>query len=93
VLIWTGSYSSLASPESETAPNALILIGHNVQGDLARLEEMKISECHPVLSLELQMTVRLLSPTLVKNFLIIRLSLTPWSLNVPYTPTGTGVSC
>lgn len=43
-LIWTGSCSSFASPESETAPNELILVGHNVQADLARLEEMKISE-------------------------------------------------
>lgn len=36
--------SSLASPDSETTPNHLVLMGHNIQNDLARLEEMKISE-------------------------------------------------
>ncbi|PPQ69659.1 hypothetical protein CVT26_001528 [Gymnopilus dilepis] len=34
--------SSLASPNSETSTNDLVLVAHNVQGDLARLEEMKI---------------------------------------------------
>ncbi|KDR85929.1 hypothetical protein GALMADRAFT_109453 [Galerina marginata CBS 339.88] len=34
--------SSLASPNSETAPNDLVLVAHNIHGDLARLEEMKI---------------------------------------------------
>ncbi|KAF5332612.1 hypothetical protein D9611_005282 [Ephemerocybe angulata] len=34
--------SSLASPDSETALNTLVLVAHGVQGDLARLEEMKI---------------------------------------------------
>ncbi|KAF8799914.1 hypothetical protein BYT27DRAFT_7200900 [Phlegmacium glaucopus] len=34
--------SSLASPDSETTPNHLVLVAHNIQGDLARLEEMKI---------------------------------------------------
>ncbi|KAF8902198.1 hypothetical protein CPB84DRAFT_1776131 [Gymnopilus junonius] len=34
--------SSLASPNSETAPNDLVLVAHDMQGDLARLEEMKI---------------------------------------------------
>ncbi|KAF6761336.1 hypothetical protein DFP72DRAFT_1062334 [Ephemerocybe angulata] len=33
---------SLASPDSETALNTLVLVAHGVQGDLARLEEMKI---------------------------------------------------
>ncbi|KAJ2927055.1 hypothetical protein H1R20_g10039, partial [Candolleomyces eurysporus] len=34
--------SSLASPDSETVANTLVLVAHGLQGDLARLEEMKI---------------------------------------------------
>ena len=44
VLTYPDVYSSLASPESETAANTLVLVGHNIQGDLSRLEMMKISE-------------------------------------------------
>lgn len=40
----TWSCSSLASPDTETAPNTLVLVGHNLQGVLARLDEMKISK-------------------------------------------------
>jgi len=35
--------SSFATPDSETHANDLVLIGHNIQGDLRRLEDMKIS--------------------------------------------------
>ncbi|RXW14059.1 hypothetical protein EST38_g11796 [Candolleomyces aberdarensis] len=34
--------SSLSSPDSETIANTLVLVAHGLQGDLARLEEMKI---------------------------------------------------
>ncbi|KAF9458856.1 hypothetical protein BDZ94DRAFT_1200459, partial [Collybia nuda] len=44
--------SSLASPDSETAPNTLVLVGHGVSGDLARLEEMGIKLPHNVLILD-----------------------------------------
>ena len=36
--------SSLASPDSETMPNHLVLVAHNIQNDLIRLDEMKISK-------------------------------------------------
>lgn len=35
--------SSLASPDSETAVNTLVLVAHGIQSHLARLDEMKIS--------------------------------------------------
>jgi hypothetical protein len=34
--------SSLASPDTETAANTLVLVGHGIHNHLARLEEMKI---------------------------------------------------
>lgn len=36
----------MTSPDSETVPSSLVLVGHGILGDLRRLEEMKISE-HP----------------------------------------------
>ncbi|KAF8971899.1 hypothetical protein BDZ97DRAFT_1913777 [Flammula alnicola] len=44
--------SSLASPDSETTPNQLILIGHNIHGHLARLDEMKIKIPHNMLIID-----------------------------------------
>lgn len=38
------SCSSLTSPDSEATPNTLVLVGHGINKDLARLEEMKISK-------------------------------------------------
>jgi len=38
--------SSLASPDSETQANTLILVTHSATEDLLRLEEMKISTRH-----------------------------------------------
>lgn len=37
------SGSSLASPDSETIPNKLVLVAHGLSGDLQRLADMKIS--------------------------------------------------
>lgn len=37
-------YSSLASPDSETAVNTLVLVAHGMQGIMSRLDEMKISK-------------------------------------------------
>jgi hypothetical protein len=42
--IFSCPYSSLASPDSETVSNNLVLVAHGIGGDLARLEEMKISK-------------------------------------------------
>jgi len=36
--------SSLTSPESETSSNSIVLIGYGTHAQLARLEDMKISE-------------------------------------------------
>ncbi len=57
VLIYPYFYSSLASPESETAANTLVLVGHNIQGDLSRLEMMKISESTGRLLSTLQLNI------------------------------------
>lgn len=38
------AHSSLASPDSETLPNNLVIVTHGASGDLARLEDMKISQ-------------------------------------------------
>ncbi|GBE77265.1 hypothetical protein SCP_0101380 [Sparassis crispa] len=44
--------SSLASPDSETLPNTLVLVAHGISGDLRRLEEMKIKLPHNVLIID-----------------------------------------
>jgi len=36
--------SSLTSPESETSSNSIVLVGYGAHAQLARLEEMRISE-------------------------------------------------
>ncbi|KAG8734760.1 hypothetical protein FRC10_011457, partial [Ceratobasidium sp. 414] len=36
--------SSLATPDSESVANSLVLVGHNISGDLDRLAELKISK-------------------------------------------------
>ncbi|KIK71288.1 hypothetical protein GYMLUDRAFT_148989 [Collybiopsis luxurians FD-317 M1] len=48
-----GVISSLASPESETLPNNLVLVTHGASGDLARLEEMKIKIPHNMLVIDI----------------------------------------
>ncbi|KAK6992091.1 ATP-synt-DE-N domain-containing protein [Favolaschia claudopus] len=44
--------SSLASPDSETTPNTLVLVAHGISGDLNRMEEMKIKLPHNMLVLD-----------------------------------------
>ncbi|KAJ7475228.1 hypothetical protein B0H11DRAFT_2158646 [Mycena galericulata] len=44
--------SSLASPDSETTPNSLVLVAHGISGDLSRMEEMKIKLPHNMLVLD-----------------------------------------
>ncbi|KAH9837383.1 uncharacterized protein C8Q71DRAFT_599256 [Rhodofomes roseus] len=44
--------SSLASPDSETTPNSLVLVGHGLHEDLRRLQEMEIKIPHNVLMLD-----------------------------------------
>ncbi len=35
--------STMTSPDSETVPNTLVLVGHSISADLKRMEEMRIS--------------------------------------------------
>ncbi|KAH9929798.1 uncharacterized protein B0H18DRAFT_175001 [Fomitopsis serialis] len=44
--------SSLASPDSETTPNNLVLVGHGLHEDLRRLQEMDIKIPNNVLTLD-----------------------------------------
>ncbi|KAJ7598619.1 hypothetical protein C8J56DRAFT_914532 [Mycena floridula] len=44
--------SSLASPDSETSSNNLVIVAHGASGDLQRLEEMKIKLPHNVLIID-----------------------------------------
>ncbi|KAJ7226246.1 hypothetical protein B0H12DRAFT_1030531 [Mycena haematopus] len=44
--------SSLASPDSETISNTLVLVAHGISGDLTRMEEMKIKLPHNMLILD-----------------------------------------
>lgn len=46
-------YSSMVSPDSETVPNSLVLVGHGIHGDIRRFEEMKISTCRMLLKASL----------------------------------------
>ncbi|QRV80025.1 hypothetical protein RhiJN_08040 [Ceratobasidium sp. AG-Ba] len=41
--------SSLATPDSESVANSLVLVGHNISGDLERLTELKIKIPHNML--------------------------------------------
>ncbi|CAE6454899.1 unnamed protein product [Rhizoctonia solani] len=41
--------SSLATPDSESVANSLVLVGHNISGDLERLGELKIKLPHNML--------------------------------------------
>ncbi|KAJ6510384.1 hypothetical protein C8R45DRAFT_963918 [Mycena sanguinolenta] len=47
-----GIISSLASPDSETTSNTLVLVAHGINGDLTRMEEMKIKLPHNMLILD-----------------------------------------
>ncbi|KAG6883997.1 hypothetical protein C0993_002222, partial [Termitomyces sp. T159_Od127] len=52
--------SSLASPDSETTPNTLVLVAHGITGDLARLEDMKIKIPHNILTIDTAIFERVL---------------------------------
>jgi hypothetical protein len=73
--------SSLASPDSETMPNHLVLVAHNIQNDLIRLDEMKISKSRHIFP----RTKKSLFFS-DQNFHTTCLSLTRWSTSVSYTP-------
>ncbi|KAI0343876.1 hypothetical protein BDW22DRAFT_1328838 [Trametopsis cervina] len=45
-------YSSMTSPDSETIPNSLVLVGHGIGSNLRRMEEMKIKIPHNVLIID-----------------------------------------
>ncbi|KIN99988.1 hypothetical protein M404DRAFT_72398, partial [Pisolithus tinctorius Marx 270] len=53
--------SSLVSPDTETSANNLILVGHGVQVDIQRLEEMKIKLPHNTLVIDTATLQRTLS--------------------------------
>ncbi|KAJ7208060.1 hypothetical protein GGX14DRAFT_455370 [Mycena pura] len=55
--------SSLASPDSETIPNTLVLVAHGIGGDLQRMEEMKIKLPHNMLILDTATFERVLFAT------------------------------
>ncbi|KAJ3517400.1 hypothetical protein NLJ89_g530 [Agrocybe chaxingu] len=44
--------SSMSSPDSETTPNHLVLVGHNIHGNLARLDDMKFKLPHNMLVID-----------------------------------------
>ncbi|KAG7086625.1 hypothetical protein E1B28_002567 [Marasmius oreades] len=44
--------SSFASPDSDTLANNLVLVGHGISGDIARLEEMKIKLPHNIYTID-----------------------------------------
>lgn len=45
--------SSLATPDSETVPNGLVLVGHGMQGELERMDALKIKIPHNVLVIDI----------------------------------------
>lgn len=53
--------SSLVSPDTETSANNLVLVGHGVQVDIQRLEEMKIKLPHNTLVIDTATLQRTLS--------------------------------
>ncbi|KAI6030007.1 hypothetical protein EDC04DRAFT_2572647 [Pisolithus marmoratus] len=53
--------SSLVSPDTETSANHLVLVGHSVQADIQRLEEMKIKLPHNTLVIDTATFQRTLS--------------------------------
>lgn len=55
--------SSLATPDSETIPNGLVLVGHGISNDLRRLEDMKIKIPHNVLVIDTASYERMLFKT------------------------------
>ncbi len=84
--------SNFASPESETSSNTLVVVGHNIQGDLTRLEEMKISEWLYLVFFVI-MGVEPITATLhfAQNCPIMPLWSTQWYLSVlciPVAPAG-----
>ncbi|GLB43768.1 hypothetical protein LshimejAT787_1402800 [Lyophyllum shimeji] len=62
--------SSLASPDSETTPNTLILVAHGANGDLIRLEEMKIKLPHNMLIVDTAVYERVLHSTGLRGIMV-----------------------
>ncbi|KAF9218312.1 hypothetical protein BS17DRAFT_106382 [Gyrodon lividus] len=52
--------SSLVSPDSETIANNLVLVGHGIQADIQRLEEMEIKLPHNVLTIDVALLERIM---------------------------------
>jgi hypothetical protein len=63
--------SSLATPDSETTENNLVFVGHGIQNDLQRLEEMKISKYR----LEYRLAVTHRDSEIPNNVLVIDTSI------------------
>ncbi|KAG6330913.1 hypothetical protein ID866_8174, partial [Astraeus odoratus] len=83
--------SSLASPDSETSANSLVIVGNGVYADIHRLEEMKIKLPHNVLSIDIATLERAISgrappSSSAKNASTARLNIVAFlhSLGIPY---------
>ncbi|KAJ8461904.1 hypothetical protein ONZ45_g18126 [Pleurotus djamor] len=55
--------SSFASPDSETTPNNLVLVGHGIYGDMARLEAIGIKIPHNIFAIDIAALERTLHAT------------------------------
>ncbi|KAG6825263.1 hypothetical protein H0H92_004257 [Tricholoma furcatifolium] len=75
--------SSLASPDSETTPNTLVLVAHGLSGDLHRLEEMKIKFPHNMLMIDTATFERVLHSTGMRGMM------TDPRTNAPRVPGAT----
>ncbi|KAG6864937.1 hypothetical protein C0991_006208 [Blastosporella zonata] len=64
------SSSSLASPDSETTANTLVLVAHGISGDLSRLEEMKIKLPHNMLIVDTATFERVLHSSGLRGIMI-----------------------
>ncbi|KAG5643145.1 hypothetical protein DXG03_001507 [Asterophora parasitica] len=61
---------SLASPDSETTANTLVLVAHGISGDLARLEEMRIKLPHNMLVINTATYERVLHSTGLRGIML-----------------------
>ncbi|KAF5384785.1 hypothetical protein D9615_000887 [Tricholomella constricta] len=62
--------SSLASPDSETTSNSLVLVAHGASGDLSRLEEMGIKLPHNMLVIDTAIYERVLHSSGLRGIMI-----------------------
>ncbi|KAI0090662.1 hypothetical protein BDY19DRAFT_936573 [Irpex rosettiformis] len=51
-------FSTMTSPDSETSPSTLVLVGHGISSDIKRMEEMRIKIPHNVLIIDIALFER-----------------------------------